>query len=227
MFADSERLRLQHLDDSSSSGVCQGGGGQHEALSTSNLFGANSSPDEIVNNIADIVTKRILSTPSQSVPKFAAINPNWKNYERAQPTVITDGTVNTTPPNQFNAPIFENDLNDIFDEHHLLTRIPKTVRKKASELLKVFDQQPNEITWDSTGNIYVEGNVIPSANIFKIFPLLFKKTVNKPPPGMPDFVHKLREMGLSNLIACKNIALPSHISPKPSTSSQNWWYLGD
>ena len=104
---------------------------------------------------------------------------------------------------EFNAPIFENDLNDSYDEHALLKKVPKRFKKNAAKLLKTFDEQPNEITWDSSGNIYIDEQVIPNADIFDIFPALFKKKPSKHAKGLPDLIQKLQSMGLSHLIMCE------------------------
>ena len=207
----------------------QSGGGPLSQPSTSfEAFGggAGSSEVKLINTIADVVTKRLLS--GREGTHFAPINPNWKNYERAEPTVVSDGTVNTNPPLRFNVPIFQNDLNDSFDEHVLLKKVPKQFKKNAATLLKTFDEQPNEVTWDSSGNIYIEEQVIPNANIFDLFPRLFKKKVSKAAIGLLDLLQKLESMGLSHLIMCQTKTLIPLSNPTSSSTSSttNWWYLG-
>jgi len=134
---------------------------------------------------------------------------------------------NTTPPVHFGVVLKETDLSDRFDEDALLRKIPKSHHKNAALLLKAFDERPNELTWDSTGNIYIDEKVIPEANIFELFPQLFKKKIGKRAHGMADFVAKINSMKLGSLIRLK-LNLPS---PKQSISvendSQNWWFLGE
>lgn len=190
------------------------------------LFGAGASgEDKIINSIAEAVSKKLLNTSTGS----EKINPFWKFYERSEPTLVSQQIPNTSPPVNFNVSLHENDLNDAFDETRLLQTIPKRAKKNASLLLKTFDQQPNEITWDSVGNLYINEQVIPEANIFNLFPYLFRKKFPKHLPGMADFLNKLNLMGLSHLFDCKIPKIES--SPLPSESktqsSSNWWYLGE
>lgn len=112
----------------------------------------------------------------------------------------------------------------------MLRQVPKRSRKNALALLKVFDEQPNEVTWDSNGHVYINEQVVPSANIYKIFPLLFKKKAFKTIPGMIELIEKIKSMGFSNLISCTShsgqSSSPSS-SDKQSSSSNNWWYIGE
>ena len=140
---------------------------------------------------------------------------------------------NTTPPVHFGVVLKETDLSDRFDEDALLRKIPKSHHKNAALLLKAFDERPNELTWDSSGNIYIDEKVIPNASIFDLFPLLFKKKASKKHNGLLDFLAKIKSMNLISLIQLqvpsKLPSLPSTdlISPTPSSSSQNWWFLGE
>ena len=163
-----------------------------------------------------------------STPSFPPLNPNWKYYERAQPTLVVTEVPNTTPPSHFSNPIFENDMNDAFDENALLKKVPKLFKKKASLLLKAFDERANEITWDASGHIYIDEQVLPNANIFQLFPYLFRKKSPKSLPGILDFVQKLNSMGLSHLINCnvEKLKVPIKPSAAENESTMNWWYLG-
>ena len=159
------------------------------------------------------------------------INPRWRNYERIEPTVVTVDASNTTPPPHFSTPIVETDMNDSFDEQALLKKVPKPFKKNATLLLKEFDQRPNELTWDSNGNIYIDEKSLPNASIFVLFPRLFSKRETKKIEGMADFVEKLTSMGLNHLIRIDSSrSVKSETKVKSSNSlseDQNWWYLGE
>ena len=216
------------MESASTSNAQLGSGTNPLPGSSSQSFGCGSDNVELINTIANVVTKKLLS--SQDGAHFAAVNPFWKNYERTQPTVVSDGIVNTTPPLSFGAPIYENNLNDSYDEHALLKRVPKQYKKSGAKLLKIFDQRPNEVTWDSAGHIYVDEQVLPNANIFDVFPSLFKKNASKKILGLEDFLQKLEAMGLSDLIQCRSkIKVSKRLNPlsqSTTSSSSNWWYLG-
>ena len=213
-----------------------------KASTSSDTFGGGSSdftlPDgpglNLLNNssfveqVAEIVSKK-LNPPKIHQP--TAVNPFWKNYERAQPTVVFEQIDNPVPPAKFSSPVFQTDLNDSFDEEALLKKVPKPCRKNASLILKRFDERPNELTWDAGGHIYVDEQVIPQANIHELFPLLFRKKCSKKvPAGFSDFLDKIYAMGLSSLIRMNNKpqtkALKS-VDTKTAEKVSNWWYLGE
>jgi hypothetical protein len=203
----------------------QRGSGFHQEEDINSSFGAGFSSNDarFIDAVATAVTKKLTNQQNPSVNQFT------KYYERSEPTVVIESVPNTTPPLNFSVPLENTDLNDSFDERRLLQDIPKRSKKNASMLLKVFDERPNEITWDSSGNIYINEAVIPNANIFKLFPFLFRKKNPKNLPGMLDFVNKLQAMGLSHLISCNlktNTPTLEHDRVKPS-SSDKWWFLGE
>jgi hypothetical protein len=82
----------------------------------------------------------------------------------------------------------------------------------------------------SDGIVFINQTAVPGSNIFEIFPFVFKSHKPKSIPGLLDFVTKIVEMGLENLIV-----LPKHSSLKTSTSKQltqsatsisdKWWFL--
>ena len=131
----------------------------------------------------------------------------------------------------------ETDLNDTFDEDTLLKTVPKRFKEKAIELLKKFDERPNELTWDASGNIYINEQVIPNSNIFRFFPFLFKRKTPKSLTGFLDFTNQIDAMGLSHLLS----PYSKTSTTKQTTTSQlaknetvgtdsltnNWWYIGE
>ena len=182
----------------------------------------------LINELALRVVKHLSNQQSGSgaPTSFPPLIPNWKYYERAQPTVVATEIPNTTPPTHFSNPLFQNDLNDSFDEKGLLKKVPKLFKKKASLLVKAFDERANEITWDAAGNIYLDEEVLPNANIFQLFPYLFRKKHPKNLPGIADFVQKLNAMGLSHLINSNVQKLKVTSEATSGEGESNWWYLG-
>ena len=179
-----------------------------------------------------MVAKRIgQGSTLNATPHLAPSDPNWQNYEVSQPTTLSNEVIpKTFPPLNFDNKVQQNDLNDRFDETGLLKRIPKPFKKKASALLQIFDERPNEITWDSSGNIYLDEQSLPGANIFELFPYLYRKRSPKSLVGLTDVVNKLHSMGVAHLI---NRSMPSgkKVNEKSERSQKNelpdnWWYLG-
>ena len=68
----------------------------------------------------------------------------------------------------------------------------------------------NELTWSSTGIIYVDETSIPNSNIFELFPYLFRAKRPKGLIGFEDFCDKIVEMGLVRL--CCTYVLTDHRS---------------
>lgn len=171
------------------------------------------------------------------------------------PYVTKESKIKHFPSVNYDSQITKNDLNDAFDENRLLALIPKRFRKNAKTLLTEFNKRADEITWNSSGTIFINQTALPSSNIYIFFPLLFKK---QPPKvlGFNEFLQKIKDMGLSDLVltkaqldsyetnniithdplTSKKIENPNDfgsgskdlISPK-SEKQVNipWWYIGD
>lgn len=131
----------------------------------------------------------------------------------------------------FNSTITKNDLNDSFDETKLLSFVPKSKLKNAKELLQIFDDRSSELTWNSSGVIFIDQIAIPNSNIFYCFPFLFKQKPPKNLQGFNDFLNKIVDMGLSHYIAVKHnkkIDLPQTNLTDFNEKKDDvpWWYLG-
>lgn len=149
------------------------------------------------------------------------------------PPILSKSTdIVTKSDDVFNAPVFKNDTNDVFDESRLLGFVPKSKRKQAQELLKLFDKYASEITWNSSGIIYIEQVAIPNSNIFITFPYLFKASVPKNLPGFKELVQKIVDLGFGHLISFKHsktnkiAQVPPTNLNLPNEENVPWWYLG-
>ena len=111
------------------------------------------------------------------------------------------------------------------DEEKLLRLVPTRFRPQAKILLRQFNQRGTELTWNSDGIIFKDQTSIPESNIFTFFPYLFKMKHPKNMTGFDDFIQKINEMGLSNLILQKAPKVREKLS-KLSGTGPNWWYLG-
>ena len=105
----------------------------------------------------------------------------------------------------YSVPIKKNDDNDDFDESALLHLISKKQKFAAKVLLDKIDDRGSELTWNSSGTIYIDKTSIPNSNIFTVYPYLFQNTWPKRDiPGLKEVVAKLEDIGLSSLITLKN-----------------------
>lgn len=135
----------------------------------------------------------------------------------------------TFPANSYDVALRKNDENDIFDEAALLEKVPKSQLKKAKSLLEVFDNHPEEVTWNSSGVIFIDDVSIPNSNINEIFPLLYERKIqsNDNVNGLDELILKIELMGKSDLICrkIKNIVTAEDISSDDSETNP-WYYIG-
>lgn len=74
------------------------------------------------------------------------------------PIVVPD---KTTVPIAFNTQVFQNDMNDGFDHKRLIKMVPKKFQQNAKNLIEAFDDRANELTWDSSGVVYIDQRSVP------------------------------------------------------------------
>lgn len=104
----------------------------------------------------------------------------------------------------YGVPIVKDDDNDDYDESALLHLIPESHQFNANFLLKKIDSRASELTWNSSGVVFIDKYSIPDSNIFMIYPHLFKNSLpNKKIPGLIEVIKKLDVMGLSQYISLK------------------------
>lgn len=167
--------------------------------------------------MANLVSKKIAGTSS-----------GWQNFNLTPPSVTLFGPTATTAPLTFDIPLTDN-KHDSFDVKRLLKTVPSQFKHKAEVLLKEFSNNPHVLNWNSDGVIFLDDVSIPNSDIYIFFPYLFKGRYPKQLVGFSDFVEKIHEMGLTNLIKEKNSkvkvtsAATSHLN---DATSENWWYLG-
>lgn len=220
-FFSGSSTTSKHSEDSSET---QTGSG-HPQQGTSGSYKENLMKDNLfLDHIVDAVSKKLSQNPRP-------ITENWKFYERCEPTASTDvQPENTAPPAHFNNPVCENDLNDSFDENQLLRFVPKRFRQKAKDLLTIFDERPDELTWDSAGVIYIDQTSIPNSNIFTLFPYLFRQKTPKEviAKGFADFLKKVLDMKLEHLINCNIksfVGKVDNIKLDKKETNTKWWLL--
>jgi len=201
-------------------------------LDTQQQIGGNFNAEQFVEKIASIVTDRL----SKNV-QFRSAQPNWRSYEISEPTITSEVIPSSSvQPPSFAAQIRQNDLADNFDSSRLLKLVPKRFKAQAAILLKAFDERAAELTFNSDGSIFIDGCSIPGTNIYELLPAVFKVTKNRTHiVGFDEFFQKLRDMGLSHLVAKNNGTVKKVKTPELKTpelpkssgtkSNTNWWYL--
>lgn len=115
-----------------------------------------------------------------------------------------------------------------FEENHLLEGLKNFQKKKALAIINEIKKQPDQLTFDNNGTVYIEGNSIPDSN-FKDFLIALSSGKSKP-VGFKDFVIKLQQMGLSRYIPKKSLPIkefdPKEIIDKNPFSMEKWYFIG-
>lgn len=182
--------------------------------------------DRLISKLTDAISAKLEEKYSrlQVAPTF----PNWQYYETVQPTVSSSVIPEkTTPPIQFENTIEQSSLNDSFDARKLLQSVSSINKQKARALLDILEQRPNDVSFDSSGTLYINGVSLPETNMQIIFPALFKKRV-KNITGLTELLEKLKEMNLLHLVSHSKKSKETSTSKEsasPSTAKGNWWYL--
>ena len=98
----------------------------------------------------------------------------------------------------------KNVLFNKFDESDLISGLKNFQKKKAEAILNVLKSQPDQLSFDTNGVVFIEGRSIPDSNIKEYLNALFTGG-KKSNSGFQDFVIKLQQMGLSQYISKKSL----------------------
>jgi hypothetical protein len=128
----------------------------------------------------------------------------------------------------------KSDENSKFDENILLQKISSKNVSKARALLKAFDEDPNTITWDSNGVVFINGVSLANSNMFILLPELYKQSPNKKLPGFLELATEIATLGLGHLIAkgiLRGLQRPGPMNNQSQIYqdlkiTDNWWFIG-
>jgi len=210
--------------------VQQGDGERHKQFDNEQGFlGQGQEAHQVqlnqdaIETIVGLVTERLQSRPVSS---------SWKYYERAEPTTISTLDDSRLPQNAYETKVIKSDLNDIFDVKKAILKVPKEYRLNATKLLTEIEKRSPQITFDSKGVIFVDGESIPQSNIYKFLPLLYRKKISKTLPGFSDFLTKLNSLGLKQFFLLdKSYKTKLQLHKKLNEELENnskpsaWWLL--
>jgi len=175
-----------------------------------------SIPEATINTIVDLVSERLNPRPVTST---------WQYYERSEPTTSSVTSDPRLPPNSYGLEVKKSDLNDVDDLKKAIKKVPRQYQSKATKLLTEIENRSPELTFDSKGTIFVDGESLPESNFFIFFPLLYKKRVPKY-TSFADFVSKLNSMNLNHLFEFKKkFNQKQKIDQNLRKDQKNWWLL--
>jgi hypothetical protein len=106
-----------------------------------------------------------------------------------------------------------------------LSLTPPKFRKNGKILINKLNERSLELTWNSTGTVFVDEIAVPNSNMFLLFPYLFKAKRPKTLNGFQELFNKINEMGLEKLIYKKPATYKVHKKDDKNKMTENWWFL--
>ena len=125
----------------------------------------------------------------------------------------------------------KSDQSSPISQQLLLGKVPKKKLEKANKLLQAFEDDPNTVTWNSDGIVFINGSSLAGSNIFLLMPELFKLSPNKRLPGFLELVSEIASLGLGHLISKKILKGLQRSQPianqkniyEDLKKSDHWW----
>jgi len=147
-------------------------------------------------------------------------------------------SLNDGPPIVATDVVQKDDGNSTAAEDNLLKTVPQRFREKTKELINICNKSPQQLTWNSDGQIFINQQSVPLANIFTLLPAIFKPTsVNRKLPGFDELVTQIATMGFAHLMnPCLTRGLRRKLTQKIENENElyadileldkKWYYLG-
>jgi hypothetical protein len=197
----------------STSSLDQSGAGQNSLKRKQYL--AN---DDFVTKVALLVTEKIKPRLPGNI---------WNNFSLSLPNSTCIETANTEPPIHYENLRVKTDENDVYDEKRLLSLTPPKFRKNGKILINKLNERSLELTWNSSGTVFVDEIAVPNSNMFILFPYLFKAKRPKDLNGFQELYNKIIEMGLQKFIYKKpdTYQVEKKQVKVQQDLSDNWWFL--
>ena len=132
----------------------------------------NIEPD-IINQIATAVSEQLnqkfnLSALQALLPQKEGEQTGKGSADLLPPTA-SHATLEVQQPPASDTTVTKSVSYDKFDVQRLLNSVPKRFSKRASLLLKNIQERPLDINFNGSGELYIDSESVPSADIFVIF----------------------------------------------------------
>ena len=123
---------------------------------------------------------------------------------------------------------------DQFDHAAVIQKLPKLYQERAKKLLEVFDLNEDQLTYNETGILFINGVAIIGSNFFQMLPHLFGAKPKRVLPGFNQLVTQICSMGYGKLINGSLVRGLHRSKPIPNTpeimkelkSIRDWFYIG-
>ena len=93
------------------------------------------------------------------------------------------------------APIKENPVRELSDAV-IVEMVPKRMRERATAILNRLKTRPDNISWDNTGQVKIEGESILQSNISDLISDAVRARKDFKPKGSNEFFHALSKMNM-------------------------------
>ena len=154
---------------------------------------------------------------------------------RNETTLLSDPRA--TPPLVLPVVEKKNDQNSTVAENLLLSKVAPGFHSKAKLLLAAFDKNPQQLTWNDKGELIINNESVPNANIYHLLPTVYKTALTKNQkslPGFFEFVNQIGAMGLAKFISPKLLRGFRRKKPLENENelyhdiikNDKWYYLG-
>ena len=205
---------------SSTSEITQEGSGTKNDISKTEIISyINQAIHEKLSEIKDILQNNQFGNGSSDLTPSAI---EYVKNEHLPPISNSEDLKKSVP-------------HDFYDKEELIKSVQPVFQIKARNLLNALDENPLEINFSTKGEVFIDNNSIPNANIFKIFPELFVKKTVKPLPGLSEVVTKIASLGLGHFInrgitkGLKRTLNSSHNFEELNQQikkTKSWWFIG-
>ena len=206
--------------ESSNNDISQEGSGIKNNLSKAEILSyINDAVHEKLSEIKNILQNNQIGSGSSDLSPAPV---NYVKNDNIPPTFDPEDVKKSVP-------------HDSYDKEELIKSVQPVFQSKARDLLNALDENPLEINFSTKGEIFINNNSIPNANIFKIFPELFVKKSVKPLPGMSEIVTKIASLGLGHFInrgitkglkRSKNSSHNFEDLHQQIKKMKSWWFIG-
>ena len=191
--------------------------------------GQGSSKEDFTTLIKKIVQEQLESQFHQS-----KVEQSGSGLNDLAPQLPMNVETDDHQPMSAETSYFKSDQSSAISKQILLEKLPKKKVENASKLLQAFDDDPNIVTWNSDGVLYLNGLSLAGSNIFLLMPELFKLNPNKKLPGFLELVSEIASLGLGHLISkkiLKGLQRPLPIANQKTLyedlkTSDHWWFIG-
>jgi hypothetical protein len=200
-------------------------------------------PDDFFEKLSTSITNQISQKfnldalqqllPTSNTNSSSLVSQTGEGANDLFPPAPSFTSLDVSQPPAFDATNQKSQQYDKFDNNKLISLVPQKFHKRAQILLNNIQEIPLEIDYNTKGELFIDGECIPNANIYKIFPQLYVRKIKKTLPGKDELVTKIASKGWGKLIVrgiLKGLKRPPKYKlHKDTTSSvkefKNWWYL--